>query len=73
MRRSGACPRRFKTKTRALPKRFPPGKGLGVNPIARAKVLAGEGGEVWAPMALSDGKLILRDQHRTKCLDIRNP
>lgn len=44
-----------------------------MNPIARAKVLAGEGGEVWAPMALSDGKLILRDQHRMKGLDIRNP
>jgi len=44
-----------------------------MNPIARAKVLAGEGGEVWTTMALSDGKLILRDQRRMKGLDIRNP
>jgi len=41
--------------------------------LARAKVLKGDGGEVWAPMALSDGKLILRDQHQMKCLDVRNP
>jgi len=45
----------------------------GYKQLARAKVLGGEGGEVWAPMALSDGKLILRDQRRMKCLDIRNP
>jgi outer membrane protein assembly factor BamB len=45
----------------------------GYRQLARAKVLAGDGGEVWAPMALSDGKLILRDQHQMKCLDIRNP
>jgi len=45
----------------------------GYRQLARAKVLKGDGGEVWAPMALSDGKLILRDQHQMKCLDVRNP
>lgn len=45
----------------------------GYKPLARAKVLGGEGGEVWAPMALADGKLILRDQHQMKCLDVHNP
>ena len=45
----------------------------GYKPLARAKVLKGDGGEVWAPMALSDGKLILRDQHQMKCLDVRKP
>jgi outer membrane protein assembly factor BamB len=45
----------------------------GYKPLARAKVLGGEGGEVWAPMALSDGKLIVRDQHKMKCLDVRKP
>jgi len=45
----------------------------GYRQLARAKVLKGEGGEVWAPMALSDGKLILRDQREMKCLNVRNP
>lgn len=45
----------------------------GYKPLARAKVLPGEGGKVWAPMALSDGKLILRDLHQMKCLDVRKP
>ena len=26
---------------------------------------------IWAPMALSDGKLILRDQKQMKCIDLR--
>jgi len=40
-------------------------------PLARAKVLKAEGGTVWAPMALSDGRLIVRDLHQMKCLDVR--
>jgi len=39
--------------------------------LGKAKVLKGEGGLVWGPMALSNGKLIVRDQHQLKCLDVR--
>ena len=57
----------------------------GFKPLASAKVL-GEGGtgsendamasrvggqtQNWAPMALADGKLLVRDQTRMKCLKI---
>ncbi len=41
--------------------------------LAKAKVLEAENGNVWAPMALSDGKLLVRDQHELRCLDVRNP
>ena len=37
--------------------------------IASAQVLTGQ--EVWAPMALSDGKLVLRDLTKMICLDLR--
>jgi outer membrane protein assembly factor BamB len=40
--------------------------------LARAKVLEAKGGNVWAPMALAAGKLIVRDQHQIKCLDARD-
>lgn len=39
------------------------------NEIASAQVLAGQ--EVWAPMALSDGKLVLRDLTKMICLNLR--
>ena len=39
------------------------------NELAAAQVLAGQ--EVWAPMALSNGKLVLRDLTRMICLDLR--
>jgi outer membrane protein assembly factor BamB len=39
--------------------------------LARAKVLSGSPKESWAPMALADGKLIVRNQHEMKCLDVR--
>ena len=42
-------------------------------PLAKAKVLEGKGGTIWAPLALSDGKLIVRDLHEMKCLDVRKP
>jgi hypothetical protein len=45
----------------------------GYRQLAKAKVLDGENGEVWAPMALADGRLIVRDQHKMKCLDVRGP
>jgi outer membrane protein assembly factor BamB len=45
----------------------------GYRELARAKVLDAQGGQVWAPMALSDGKLVVRDQTMLKSLDVRNP
>ena len=36
--------------------------------VSSAKVLKGE--MVWSPMALSDGKLVVRDQNQMKCLDV---
>jgi hypothetical protein len=41
----------------------------GYREIASAQVLAGQ--EVWAPMALSEGKLVLRDLSKMICLDMR--
>ena len=38
---------------------------------ARAKVLGAKGANVWAPLALSNGRLIVRDQYQLKCLDVR--
>ena len=40
----------------------------GFNELAQAKLLSGK--EIWAPMALSDGKLIIRDQSKMKCLNV---
>jgi outer membrane protein assembly factor BamB len=42
----------------------------GYKELAQAPMLGGK--EIWAPMALSDGKLVLRDQGQMKCLDLRN-
>jgi hypothetical protein len=39
--------------------------------LASARVLNAEDGNVWAPMALSEGLLLIRDQHQLKCLDVR--
>lgn len=39
--------------------------------LAKAKVLDGK--TPWAPMAFSDGKLLVRDLNRMKCLDLRHP
>lgn len=38
--------------------------------LAEAKVLEAKGGQVWAPMALSEGKLLLRDLNQLKCLEV---
>jgi outer membrane protein assembly factor BamB len=43
----------------------------GYKELARAKVLDAKGGTVWAPLAISDGKLIVRDQHQMKCFDVK--
>jgi hypothetical protein len=45
----------------------------GANLLAKAKVLSAKGGNVWAPLALSDGKLLVRDQHQLKCLQVGAP
>ena len=43
----------------------------GYKEIARCSMLKGK--EIWAPMALSEGKLVIRDQANMKCLDLVNP
>lgn len=37
--------------------------------LAQARVLSGK--EIWAPMALSDGKLLVRSQQELKCLAVK--
>ena len=39
--------------------------------LAQVKILGGK--QIWAPMALSQGKLVLRSQSEMKCLDVKNP
>jgi len=46
----------------ANPKKF--------NELASAKVVA-EKGQTWAPIALSDGKLLVRDHTQIKCLNLK--
>ena len=41
----------------------------GYERLARARVLHGR--DAWAPMALVDGKLLLRDSEQLICLDVR--
>ncbi len=41
----------------------------GYKELGRATVLAGK--EIWAPMAYSDGKLVLRDQTTLACVDLK--
>ncbi len=43
----------------------------GFREIASAKMF--EGDQMWSPMALSDGRLLLRSQDEMKCVDLRNP
>lgn len=43
----------------------------GYTMMARAKLL--DGRDAWAPMALVDGRLLLRDWKRMLCLDLRAP
>jgi len=40
----------------------------GFKELAQAKLLSGR--EIWAPMALSGGKLVIRDQSKMKCLNV---
>ena len=39
--------------------------------LGRVKVLEAKGKNVWAPLAISGGRLIIRDQNQMKCLDVR--
>lgn len=41
----------------------------GYKEISQVKLLSGS--EIWAPMALADGKLLIRDQRQMKCLNLR--
>jgi hypothetical protein len=43
----------------------------GYREVARTELFSGE--EMWAPMALSQGKLLVRNQEEMKCVDLRNP
>ncbi len=40
----------------------------GFKPLASAELL--EPGENWAPIALADGKLLIRDQKQMKCVQV---
>ena len=43
----------------------------GYQEIARANIFKGK--QMWSPMALSNGKLVLRSQEEIRCLDLNNP
>lgn len=43
----------------------------GYRELAQAKIF--DGNQIWAPMALTQGKLLLRNQKLLKCLDLRAP
>jgi outer membrane protein assembly factor BamB len=43
----------------------------GYKELAKCKLFGGK--EIWAPMAIADGKLIARNQTEMKCLDLKNP
>lgn len=43
----------------------------GCRRLAQADIMAGNGRDAWGPMALVDGRLLLRDCHRLYCLDLR--
>lgn len=42
----------------------------GFKPIVSAVMLEGNGAQNWAPLALADGKLLIRDQHKLVCVKI---
>ncbi|MCK5805066.1 MAG: PQQ-like beta-propeller repeat protein [Lentisphaeria bacterium] len=41
----------------------------GLKIVSRVKVLQGR--QIWAPMALGSGRLLIRDQKQLKCIDVR--
>jgi outer membrane protein assembly factor BamB len=40
-------------------------------PLARAAILEARDESAWAPLAMADGKLLVRDSRQMKCLDVR--
>jgi outer membrane protein assembly factor BamB len=42
----------------------------GYKELASAKILAAEGEEVWGPLALSNGRLVIRDMSQMVCLQV---
>jgi len=40
----------------------------GFKSLDKAKIL--DGREIWGPLALANGKLVLRDQKQIKCVDL---
>ena len=43
----------------------------GFKSLGKAKLLGGK--EIWGPLALADGKLVIRDQSQMKCVDLHVP
>jgi outer membrane protein assembly factor BamB len=43
----------------------------GFKSLSKAKLF--DGPEIWGPLALADGKLLVRNQSQMKCLDIKTP
>lgn len=45
----------------------------GYKELARARLFPDVSGEPWSPLAISDGKLLIRDGKQMLCLDLRHP
>jgi outer membrane protein assembly factor BamB len=45
----------------------------GYRELAKAELFPDMAGEPWAPLALSDGKLLIRDGKQIVCVDLENP
>jgi hypothetical protein len=45
----------------------------GYKELAKAELFPDKTGEPWAPLALSDGKLLIRDGRQMVCVDLENP
>ena len=43
----------------------------GFKSLGKAKLLGGK--EIWGPLALAGGKLVIRDQSQMKCVDLQAP
>jgi hypothetical protein len=41
----------------------------GFKSLAKTKVLGGQ--QIWGPLALAGGRLVIRDQSQVKCVDLR--
>jgi outer membrane protein assembly factor BamB len=42
----------------------------GFKSLSKTKLLSGK--EIWAPLALADGKLVIRDQSQAKCIEVHS-